>query len=114
MYLLLCEGEGSLFAKVGMAKDPLDRARTVLVGCPLPPGVLAYVELPGRLKARQLERELHGALKPWHTGGEWFKFKAADKPAFNSAWQIVFGALSEPSWPLKWTKINAAALVRAA
>lgn len=108
--MLLCEDDGSIFAKVGTAKDPLKRARDIMVACPVPAGVLAYVELPNRTKARQMERELHGAFVQWHAGGEWFKFKATDKTAFNSAWQIVFGALSQPNWPLKWTKINAAAL----
>jgi|SRR5579859_3170539 len=112
VYLVLCEERGIIFVKVGIADEPIKRLRAIATGCPLDVGVLAYVELPNRAAAFQAERELHIQFQQWRTRGEWFRFKKKDKKPFNTRLRMVLAHWERPSWQMKWTKLDAVALLR--
>lgn len=112
VYLLLCREGDAIFAKAGRAQDPISRARDLLVGCPLAPGVLAVAELPSRPLALRAENALHRALERWHARGEWYRFGQADRAAFNDAWRAALAEFASPSWPIRWTKLSMPALIR--
>ena len=112
VYLLLCQDGDSIFAKAGRANDPIRRLHNLLVGCPISPGVLAVAELPGDRLAVRAETALLHALDAWHARGEWFRFKAKDRAAFNHAWRTALAEFASPSWPIRWTKLSVPALLR--
>jgi hypothetical protein len=105
VYLLMCQDLKHIHVKVGESKQPGDRLRRLMVGCPLDPGLLAVCELPSKRVAQTVEAELHEAFDQWRTHGEWFRFTLEDKPAFNDAWRPVLQRRSTENWPLHWTKM---------
>jgi hypothetical protein len=112
VYLVLCQEQKSIFVKIGVADEPIKRLRGLATGCPLDPEILAYVELPSRPVAFQVERGLHRELLPWRIRGEWFKFDPRDRAAFNERLREVLVPWNKPSQPMKWTKLNAGELLR--
>lgn len=112
VYMLLCQDGSTIHAKIGRAHDPIKRARALIVGCPIEPGVLAVCELPSRSTAQRAEAALHHLLKDWRTRGEWFRFEPADKETFNHIWRTALGHFASPSWPIRWTKLSMPALQR--
>ena len=112
VYLVLCQEQKSIFVKIGVANEPIGRLRGLATGCPLEPEILAYVELPSREAAFQVERELHRELLLWRVRGEWFKFNPRDRAAFNDRLREVLAPWNKPSRPMKWTKLDAGELLR--
>jgi hypothetical protein len=112
VYLVLCEEGASIFVKIGISDQPIKRLRELATGCPLVPGVLAYVELPSRPLALLAERGLHSQFTQWRSRGEWFRFRKRDREKFNAGLNTVLSKWKGPSWPMKWTKLNAIELLQ--
>ena len=113
-YMVLCHGDGSIYLKIGHSREPIVRLNQIRTGCPLEPRILAYCHLPSHEHAVRVEAALHTALDKWRIRGEWFSFKPLDKKAFNDSLNSVLTAFAKPSWPLKWVKLSARALMRQA
>jgi hypothetical protein len=111
VYMLMCENSDGIHIKVGRSNNPLGRLATLLTACPLSPGVMATAELPNRRIALNFEQELHCALAPWRTNGEWFLFDSSDKAEFNESLQRAAAHFSKPSWPIRWQKHSVPALL---
>jgi hypothetical protein len=103
--MLLCQ-RNEIFVKIGISDDPLKRLTSILVGCPLTPGILAATRLANRRIAQQAETAVHEALFGFRVRGEWFCFKPTDKPEFNRLLQSALAEFSSPSLPVEWAKIN--------
>lgn len=105
VYMLLCQDDGPVYAKIGLANDPLKRLSELRVGCPIKPWQLAYVRVRSRARAKYLEKTLHGRLLRWKAEGEWFRIPDGQRGLFNAGWREVFDELSEPGWKLAWKQV---------
>lgn len=105
VYLLLCRAGSQIHIKAGRSSDPIKRMRALIVGCSVPPQVIAVASLPTFRASCRAEVALHRAFKRWHSHGEWFVFQSADREAFNRAWREALAEFGSPSWPIKWTKM---------
>lgn len=65
LYFIACED----LVKIGKAKDPLDRVRTLQIGCPMRLNVVAFFKHKGYMEA-----DLHKRFRHLHVTGEWFRF----------------------------------------
>lgn len=59
--------------KIGVARDPEARHRSLKTGIPDPSTLLHTIPCQSRKKALALEKSLHGMLSKYHSIGEWFK-----------------------------------------
>lgn len=112
VYLLLFDEHGYVYAKVGSADDPIKQLLALLVGCPFEPVILAAASLPNRAIACKVEGALHRAFEQWHLRGEWFRFQLEDRERFNASWKLAVAEFATPSWPIRWTQLNAEELLK--
>lgn len=112
VYLLLFDEHGFVYAKVGLADDPIARLMGLLTGCPFEPVILAACALPNRAIAAKVECALHRAFDEWHLRGEWFRLQLEDRERFNALWKAAVAEFATPSWPIHWTKLNAEELLK--
>ena len=112
VYLLLFDEHGCVYAKVGLSDDPIKRLVGILVGCPFEPVILAACTLPNRAIATKVETALHHAFAEWHLRGEWFRLTLEDRERFNALWKAAVAEFATPSWPIRWTKLNAEELLK--
>lgn len=106
VYLLLCrDGDGPIYAKIGISDSPLDRFASLRNNCAVEPRQFMYVHCRSRRLARTVESELHDAFKRWRVAGEWFKLDLAAKPEFNAGWREVFSRHNKVL-KLQWERIN--------
>jgi hypothetical protein len=75
LYVIRADG-GTRF-KIGIAVNPTSRLSALRVGSSLPLELITTSEIT----AAEIEHELHRALAPWHSHGEWFDL-GADTDAF--------------------------------
>lgn len=110
VYMMLCADGNRIHVKIGQSRRPFKRLLELHNTNPLDIELMAITQLSDYEIALRLERELHRALQKWRTNGEWFMFAPEDKPQFNQILAIVATKVS-PSFRLKWTKVNAQAVV---
>jgi hypothetical protein len=106
VYMLLCQDDGPIYVKVGVANEPLKRLQGLLTACPVTPWQYATVRVRSRRRALELERNLLEVFRPWRARGEWLSLTPEEKPAFNAAWRRVFGVFSESGWRLQWEMLR--------
>lgn len=112
VYLFLADDGPSIFGKIGVAYDPLTRAVSVQVGCPLQIKIIAVVEFSTRWQAERAEKELHAALEDYSARGEWFRFAAKDRSRVNQLMRSALAPFASSAWPMRWTKMDAVELQR--
>jgi hypothetical protein len=75
--LYVIRATGTTRVKIGLAVKPTSRMSDLKVGSCMPLELISAMEIV----AAEIERELHRALAPWHSHGEWFDL-GADADAF--------------------------------
>jgi len=71
-YVYLIHAGG--FLKIGVAKNPEARLKTMQTGNPYKLRIMALIPFESRLQAFGYEKELHGRFKAHHYTGEWFNY----------------------------------------
>lgn len=64
--------QGPLLMKIGKAKDPLARVRTLQTGCPLKITLIAALQCKDDAHALRVEKALHEYFGRNRRDGEWF------------------------------------------
>jgi Meiotically Up-regulated Gene 113 (MUG113) protein len=75
--LYIIRATGTTQFKFGLAVKPTSRLSDLRVGSCMPLELVSAIEIA----AAEIERELHRALAPWHSHGEWFDL-GVDTDAF--------------------------------
>lgn len=114
VYLLMCQDGEPIYIKIGMTDAPSRRLDELRTTCAVTPKIMALAEVPSRKIACALEADLHAAMAPWQTTGEWYLFRSDDKGQFNNTWKMVFEKYAKPGWPLSWTKMAVQPIARMA
>lgn len=114
VYMLMCQDAEPIYIKIGMSDAPARRLDELRTSCAVTPKILATVEVPSRKIACAMERDLHIAMAPWQTTGEWYLFDGQDQEHFNATWKAVFEKYAKPGWPLRWQKVPVQPLVKLA
>ena len=106
VYLLICGDDKTVYVKVGMSQNPLERATALRNTSPLPIDLMATVDMQSRRLALDLECDLHKALQEWRIQGEWFRLSYDDKEKFKVITRVALEPYATKERPLNWTKIN--------
>jgi hypothetical protein len=114
VYMLMCQDAEPIYIKIGMSDAPMRRLNELRTACAVTPKILATVEVPSRKFACALETDLHSAMAPWQTTGEWYRYEGSDKSGFNDTWKMVFEKHAKPGWPLQWTKLAVQPMIKMA
>lgn len=68
VYIIECAG----YCKIGVARNPEDRLRSINTGAPVRATLYRTREFPASLVARHVESHLHRLFRPHRSNGEWF------------------------------------------
>lgn len=108
IYVLFCMPYmGRTHFKVGMSEMVYERLLSMSVGCPFPYARCAHVAVPGRKIAYRIEAEIHAALKPFQTKGEWFQMECdrpESTPDFKEAVDRVIRTALDRDF--QWQRLN--------
>lgn len=112
VYLVLCGEAEKIYIKVGRSSNPFQRLNDLRVGCPFVPSIMATTEVAGTHLAKQLESDMHQALKAWHSHGEWFVLTRQEKAEFNAITAAVLKRHGSPSRRLTWRQYSVPDLIK--
>lgn len=73
----LSKGKMTRPVKVGIAKNPHQRAREINTTSPFKVGVVQHFEAPDREIASALEQAFHKVMRAHRLNGEWFRLEPA-------------------------------------
>jgi hypothetical protein len=111
VYMLLCQIAGPIHIKVGRSSNPFARLESLRMACPVIPQALSVAEVHSHKKAVIIERELHAALKRWHSHLEWFVVEPAEKTDFNAAWKPILDFHSNANRRIHWNHFSVPKLI---
>ena len=100
VYFLVCQDGDPIYVKIGITSSPDARLRSLVNNCPVKAQRFATIRLWSRRKALDVESKLHETFDRNRVTGEWFKFAAAEKRAFNDELRKIIADHSLPSWRL--------------
>lgn len=106
VYVVLCQDDGPIYAKVGVTSDFGRRLIAIKNACPVEARYMFFLRLPGRALADGLETALHAALKCWGKVGEWYQLTMEDKPEFNARLKSVLSLVESKTGRLTWERFD--------
>ena len=102
VYLLLCQDDGPIFAKIGHTSNVVRRLKTLQTGTPITPRWMYYTRLWSSTPAKKLENRLHHTLAAFRTTGEWFSFSIEDKALVNRLVSAELEPFKSTGYPMTW------------
>ncbi len=104
---MICDvGEGVVYIKIGISKEPTTRLVGLTHGLPFDPQLFSYCLMQTRDRAKQMEADILAACERWGSRGEWLKLRQTESADFRAVLKAATAKYQSRLLPLMWHQID--------